>query len=251
MKSPREAKSPPHATGDVTGRTRSSRPAKRARGTSASKAGRPRSPSLAQQAYDELKLRIISLQYRPGAALAEAGIAQDLGIGRMPVREAIARLALEDMLEVLPRKGVLVRPVSLDEARANIEARLVNEPAITRLAVERASEQDIAGIAAALREVPDLIRRRDIRQLMLVDWRFHGLIARAARNPFLESILGRLHERSLRFWFISLSHPRHLAQVHEEHLAIVAAFQRRDAAGAEAAVAAHIRSFRDTISQTL
>jgi len=245
VKSPREARTP-------TGRSRSSsRPPRRTRGASGGRLARAGNPSLAQQAYDELKLRIICLDYRPGAALAEAGIAQDLGIGRMPVREAIARLALEDMLEVLPRKGILIRPVSLDEARANIEARLVNEPAITRLAVERASEQDIAEITATLREVPELIRRRDIRQLMLVDWRFHGLIARAARNPFLESILGRLHERSLRFWFISLSHPRHLAQVHEEHLAIVAAFQRRDAQGAEAAVAAHIRSFRNTISQTL
>jgi len=234
-----------------SGRRRPPKSTARVRALTRKSGERGATPSLAQQAYDELKLRIISLEYRPGAALAEARIAQDLGIGRMPVREAIARLALEDMLEVLPRKGVVVRPVSLEEARANIEARLVNEPAITRMAVERASEQDIAEIAAALQGVPELIRRRDIKQLMLADWRFHGLIARAARNPFLESILGRLHERSLRFWFISLSDPRHLAQVQEEHLAIVAAFQRRDARAAEAAVTAHIKSFRDTISQTL
>ncbi|HVS75579.1 MAG TPA: GntR family transcriptional regulator [Steroidobacteraceae bacterium] len=207
--------------------------------------------SLAQQAYEQIKLRIISLEYAPGTALAEVHIAQDLGIGRMPVREAIARLALEGMLEVLPRKGILVRPVSLEEARANIEARLINEPAITRLAVERATEADIAEIGAALAPVPALIERRDIKRLMMIDRRFHALIARAARNPFLESILRRLHERSLRFWFISLSDPRHLLRVQEEHLAIVRAFQRRDAAAAERAVAAHIESFRDTISQTL
>ena len=60
--------------------------------------------SPAQQAYEAIKLRIISLEYRPGACLTESRIAEDLGLGRMPIHDAITRLALEDMLEVLPRR---------------------------------------------------------------------------------------------------------------------------------------------------
>jgi DNA-binding GntR family transcriptional regulator len=207
--------------------------------------------SLAQQAYEAIKLRIVSLDYRPGACLAETGVAQELALGRMPVREAIARLALEEMLDVMPRKGIVVRPVSLDEALANIEARLINEPAITRLAVERASAEEVAAISGLLRPVPRLIEQRDIRGLMLLDWQLHGAIARAARNAFLTQTLQRLHERSLRFWFISLSEPRHLIQVHQEHQVIVDAFERRDALAAQQAAIEHIESFRDTIKRSI
>lgn len=206
---------------------------------------------MAKQAYDAIKLRIITLDYRPGSYVIEATIAKELGFGRMPVHEAIARLAHENMLEILPRKGVVVRPISLDEALANIEARLVTEPAAARFAAERASADDIAEIASILDGAAPLVARRDIKGLMQIDWRYHSAIARAARNPVLEDILGRLHERSLRFWFISLSDSSHLRQVNDEHQLILSAFEARDGAAAERAVRAHIESFRETIKRTI
>jgi DNA-binding GntR family transcriptional regulator len=225
--------------------------AKTRRGSARVATPSPAKLSIAQQAYEAIKLRIISLEYRPGACLAESRIAEDLGLGRMPVHEAITRLALEDMLEVLPRKGVIVPPISLDEALANIEARLINEPAITRLAVERATADEVDHITAMLHDVPAMIGRRDIKGLMVLDRQFHASIARCARNPFFEWILRRLHERSLRFWFVSLSDPKHMAQVHDEHLAIVDACRSRDGAAAERAVRAHLESFRDTIKRSI
>lgn len=214
------------------------------------RAGNPRK-SLAEQAYDAIKLRIISLEYRPGAYIVESTIAKELEFGRMPVHEAIARLAHEDMLEIIPRKGVVVRPISLDEALSNIEARLVNEPAAARLAAQRATADDVAEIASILKGALPMLARRDIKGLMQIDWRYHSAIARAVRNPVLEDILRRLHERSLRFWFISLSDSKHLHQVNEEHQEILKAFETRDGAAAEKAVRAHIESFRETIKRTI
>ena len=207
--------------------------------------------SLGQQAYEAIKLRIISLEYRPGSNMVESRVAGELGLGRMPVHEAIARLAYEEMLEIIPRKGVVVRPISLNEALSNIEARLVNEPACARLAAERATADEIADISAILQDVQPLITRRDIKGLMLVDRRYHSAIARAAHNPVLEGILQQLHERSLRFWFISLSDSKHLLQVHDEHRSIMCALEAHDGNGAEKAVRAHIESFRDTIKRTI
>ena len=240
----------------VVTRKKPARRTERSRATAPAKPGLPaRSAaghtSLAKQAYDAIKLRIISLEYRPGSYVIEANIAKQLGFGRMPVHEAIARLAHEDMLEIIPRKGVVVRPISLDEALANIEARLVTEPAATRFAAERASADDVAEIAAILKGAETLLARRDIKGLMQVDWRYHSAIARAARNPVLEDILARLHERSLRFWFISLSDSSHLQQVDDEHRRILSAFEARDGAAAENAVRAHIESFRETIKRTI
>lgn len=71
--------------------------------------------SLRARAYEEIKRRIITLRYEPGAYLNEARVSEQLGIGRTPVHQALDRLMLEGMVEVIPRKGVVVRPVSLDE----------------------------------------------------------------------------------------------------------------------------------------
>jgi DNA-binding GntR family transcriptional regulator len=204
-----------------------------------------------QQAYDALKLAIITLEYRPGACLVEARMRERSRFGRTPVHEAVARLALEGMLDVMPRKGIVVRPLSLDEALANIEARLIIEPACARLAAERASSRDLEEITGVLQRARPLLARRDIQGLMLVDRAYHDAIARAARNPTLAGILQNLHERSLRFWFISLSDARHLAQVDDEHREILGALREHDGAAAESAVRAHIESFRDKIKQSI
>lgn len=204
-----------------------------------------------QQAYDALKLAIISLEYRPGAVLVESHIREKLPFGRTPIHEAVARLALEGMLDIMPRKGIIVRPLSLDEALSNIEARLIVEPAAARLAAERATADDVAEIAQILARAKPMLARRDIQGLMLGDRAYHNAIARAARNPTLESILQRLHERSLRFWFISLSDPQHLMEVDDEHREILEALSRHDGVATEQAIRAHIESFRDKIKQAI
>jgi DNA-binding GntR family transcriptional regulator len=211
----------------------------------------PAQQSLMQQAYDALKLAIITLEYRPGAVLVESRIREKIPYGRTPVHEAVARLALEGMLDIMPRKGIVVRPLSLDEALSNIEARLIVEPAVARLAAERATADDVAEISRILARAKPMLARRDVQGLMLIDRAYHNAIARAARNPSLESILQRLHERSLRFWFISLSDTHHLTQVDQEHGEILDGLTRHDGAAAERALRAHIESFRDTIKQTI
>jgi len=211
----------------------------------------PGQQSLMQQAYDALKLAIITLEYRPGTVLVESRIREKIPYGRTPIHEAVARLALEGMLDIMPRKGIVVRPLSLDEALSNIEARLIVEPAVARLAAERATADDVTEISQILARAKPMLARRDVQGLMLTDRGYHNAIARAARNPTLETILQRLHERSLRFWFISLSDTQHLMQVDQEHREILDGLTRHDGAATERAVRAHIESFRDTIKQTI
>lgn len=86
---------------------------------------------------------------------------------------------------------------------------------------------------------------------MELDRAFHQTIAAAARNAVLADILRGLHDRSLRFWFVTLSEPHHLADVQREHCALFERLSARDAAGARAAVERHIDSFRSTLVQHL
>lgn len=227
---------------------RRGRPLETARGRRAER-GPPH--SLMQQAYDSLKMAIITMDYRPGECIVESQIGERLRFGRTPIHEAVARLALEGMLDILPRKGIVVRPLSLDEALATIEARLIIEPACARLAAERATDREIDQIAAILNRGRPMLTRRDVKGLMLTDRAYHNSIARAARNPALETILQRLHDRSLRFWFVSLSDASHLVQVDDEHRDVLKALRRHDGAAVEKAVRKHIESFRETIKASI
>ena len=208
-------------------------------------------PSLRARAYEEIKRRIITLHYRPGEYLNEAMISEQLGIGRTPVHQALDRLMLEDMVEVIPRKGVIVRPVSLDEVLQLVEVRMVNETHCAALAAERASETEIDEMGTILEPTQTLIDLRDIEGLMLLDRAYHSSISAAAKNRVLANILSTLHDRSLRFWFISLSDESHLIEVRDQHVDIHAAIKARDGARASQAMREHIESFRQSIMKSV
>ena len=206
---------------------------------------------LSARAYETIKRHIISLKYRPGAYLNAAQVSAELGLGRTPVNQALSRLMHEGMVEIIPRKGAIVCSVSLEEVMAVIDVRFVNEVHCVRLAVERASDADVDQLEAIVARAEALTPTRDIEALMLLDRDFHDRLSHAARNPVLAGILRSLHERSLRFWFISLSDQEHLASVQSEHRRIVECLRARDAEGVAAAMRSHIESFRGTIAKSL
>jgi DNA-binding GntR family transcriptional regulator len=96
-----------------------------------------------------------------------------------------------------------------------------------------------------------LIHARDRERLMNLDRAYHHRISQAARNPVLSDTLATLHERSLRFWFISLGDDLHLRRVDEEHREILDAMARRDRAGSIDAMRAHIESFLKNIMRSI
>lgn len=209
------------------------------------------SASLREAAYEEIKHRIITCAFRPGEYINELQLSAMLKIGRTPVHQALDRLMVEGMVEVIPRKGVIVKPVSLNEVLQIIEVRLINEPYGARLAAEHANDADLNDLADVLKRAKHWADLRNVDNLMLLDREFHLLIARAAKNSVLTELLRNLHERSLRFWFISLNAPSQYESVQNEHSAILDAVARRNPDRAEAAMRRHIESFRSNVSQFL
>lgn len=209
------------------------------------------SRSLRDEAYEAIKQRIIMCLYRPGEALSEAAVSSTLGFGRTPVRQAFDRLMRDGLVEVMPRKGIMVRPISQDEIRDMVEVRLLNEGFCARLAAQRASAADIAALEANVARGARASAIDDISTLMALDREFHGVISAAAGNPVLGEFLRNLHERAQRVWFVSLRAPEHHQRVVDQHAAIVDAIRSRDGAAAEDAVRAHIQSFADNIRRQL
>jgi DNA-binding GntR family transcriptional regulator len=207
--------------------------------------------SLRDAAYNAIKHRIITCAFRPGEYINELQLSSHLKIGRTPVHQALDRLMIEGMVEVIPRKGVIVKPVSLNEVLQIIEVRLINETFGSRLAAEHADNSNLAELAEVLRRTKYWASQRNVENMMLLDREFHLLIARSGKNEVLAELLRSLHERSLRFWFISLNAPTQYESVHKQHDAIFAAIRRRDPDKAEVAMRAHIESFRANVSQFL
>ncbi|MBU9332293.1 GntR family transcriptional regulator [Burkholderia multivorans] len=207
--------------------------------------------SLAERAYALIRRDIVTMRLKPGAALNEADLVARTGIGRTPVHQAVHRLVLEGLLSVIPRKGLMVQPLSLDEIVAVIDVRRINEAHCAELAARHATPDDLAALAALLDAGQACVEQHDVEGMMELDRAFHQTIAAAARNAVLADILRGLHDRSLRFWFVTLSEPHHLADVQREHCALFERLSARDAAGARAAVERHIDSFRSTLVQHL
>ncbi|WP_042877688.1 GntR family transcriptional regulator [Cupriavidus necator] len=202
-------------------------------------------------AYVEIKRRIISCEFRPGEPLNEAQVASMLGLGRTPVHQALHRLEVEGLVSILPRKGVLVTPLSLNEVLDMIEVRATNEVLCAKLACERGHESDFKAMRDIVDRSPPLIARRDIPALASLDLKFHTAMSAASRNRVLAELLRGLHEKQARFWFLSLSDPQHLENVYQEHLEIIDALERRDVPAVCEAVRQHIDEFRKNIIRTL
>lgn len=205
--------------------------------------------SLRDQAYEAIKHDIITCALRPGEYVNESLLCERLKFGRTPVHQAIGQLKLQGLLDIIPRKGIIVRPINLDEIMQVAEVRMINEIECARLAAVRATKRDIDELRAILAKADKARCKRDIEALMMLDRDFHGLLAQSTKNVVMSDLLRTLHERSLRVWFISLNDAEHLKKVHREHEAIVDALVASDADRAASAMREHILSYRGNITR--
>ncbi len=200
--------------------------------------------SLRDQAYEAIKQRIVRCELRPGEVMTIVDLAEQLRIGRTPILQAIDRLAIDGLVSVMPRKGIVVTPISLDELIEVVEVRLLNEGQAARWAAERASPADIARLDATLDATWKAARSNDVDAMISLDREFHRQLSAVAGNTILAEFLANLHDRSLRFWFISLRAPDHNIRVCGQHAAIMDGVRHHDPARAEAAMREHISAFR-------
>jgi DNA-binding GntR family transcriptional regulator len=200
-----------------------------------------------ERAYAVLKDKLTTLAYPPGDFLNIATLVDKLAIGRTPINHALHRLSTEGLVQIIPRKGVVVAPLSIDDALHLIEVRLANERLCARLAAERITAAEVGDLRSVADAFDAAVLTRDMPLIMTCDRLFHERIAAASGNSILIEILKVLHARSQRFWAISLAAEGHLAEVTVEHQEIVAALAANDVDAAVRAVEAHILSFRQSL----
>jgi DNA-binding GntR family transcriptional regulator len=207
--------------------------------------------SLADQAYYRLRELIVTLELAPGSIVNERELMERLGLGRTPVRDALRALARERLVEVYPRRGILVSGVDVRDLAALSESRLVLEATAARLAAVRSTPADRAQTVALLAELAETADEQDERHLIDLDQRIHRHVYHCAHNPFLEATLNEHYVLSLRIWFLALDRVARLDDAVHEHRELLEAIRDGDADRAEAAMREHVLGFERAIRAVL
>lgn len=160
--------------------------------------------SLSEQAYQQIRQKIVTLTLAPGAVVDEAQLQAELSVGRTPIREALKRLELERLVSIIPRRGIFVTPINLTDLQHLYELRINLECLAAELASQRGTAVHWQEMACVLSEVDDSANISP-EQLISVDETCHRIIYKAADNQFLEQTLTALFPLSLRMWYVALS----------------------------------------------
>lgn len=203
-----------------------------------------RKSSLADMAFEAIKEKILKLYFLPGQYLNEGALCALLNMGRTPVHQALQRLQHEGLVEVMPRKGVIVQPGSISEILKILDSRATVEAELARNAAERATPKDIEELRALARIGATNGKASELDSFIGADRSFHRKFAEIAENPVLSDFARSLHERSIRYWYLHLWQTLDDKATIKQHTAIADAIARRDAEAAAQAVRAHIESLR-------
>ena len=185
--------------------------------------------SLAERAYRLLEEQLVTLRLAPGELVSERDLMDKAEIGRTPVREAIQRLSAEGLLQVLPRKGLLVTPMRRSDLIRIIEARRVLERLMVVKAAERATDKQRLGLKFLSNNL--LAADDNLELFFQLDQQLNDLLDAACDNRFLVNALTAMHSQCRRLWYMhrkSLDLPWS-AQLHS---GLARAVAEEDAAGA-------------------
>ncbi|HZL54600.1 MAG TPA: GntR family transcriptional regulator [Solirubrobacteraceae bacterium] len=206
---------------------------------------------MADRAYSQLRDRIVTLRIAPGAPINEDALGREFEMGRTPVREAIQRLALENLVTVFPRRGTFASEINITDLAAISDVRVVLEGHAAYRAAERITPAQLVELEALLEELRSGGEGGDAEALMALDARVHRLVHRCAANPYLEQTLSRYFNLSLRIWHLVLERLPHLpARVHE-HGDLLEAIRARDPERSRQILADHIATFETEIRSVL
>ncbi len=206
--------------------------------------------SQSEEAYARILERIVCLEMAPGSVVNEARLREEIKIGRTPIREALQRLARENLVRSIPHRGTFVTDVNITDLARITEVRVVIESHAARLAAEKLAAAD----REAIEELLELLHRgyvTDQRDLMQLDRRIHRTIYRAARNPFLEATLERYFNLSLRLWYLVIDREVRLREAVDEHVKLLQAILAADADRAEDIMRRHVTGFEREIRKVL
>lgn len=201
--------------------------------------------------FISLREAIIIGELRPGERLMEVQLAEKMGVSRTPVREAIRKLELEGLVDMIPRKGAHVAELSVKDIMDVLEVRASLDGLATALAAERITDDELKELNHINGQFSSYIEKENLNGSVKKDVEFHDIIYKASRNDKLIAILSNLREQVQRFRVIYLKDYNSPKNLIKEHNDIYDAVSSRTIESARAVAKTHILNQEKTILSSI
>ena len=196
---------------------------------------------LAQQAklpdlaYELIEEAIVTLRIPPGTSVSELTLSKATGIGRTPIREAIQRLARENLIFILPQRGLLIPEIDVSKQLRLLETRREIERLVCRSAARRSTPAQRSRFAELAKEFARAGASNDDVSFIRFDREFNELCLAAAHNEFSEGAMRLMNGLSRRFWYYHYKQAADLPEIASLHAALAGAIASGDVAKAAVA----------------
>lgn len=200
---------------------------------------------------ENIRQAIIAGVFSPGERLMEIQMADEMGVSRTPVREAIRKLELEGFVVMIPRRGTYVADISIKDITEIYEIRTSLDMLAAGLAAERITDDELENLNRLLVEIGQHIADNNMEKIVEADTAFHDILYQASRNERLRSIINNLREQLTGIRGRSMSYPGRLVETMAEHRTLVDCIAARDVEKAQNAARVHLENAEHTLMKSL
>lgn len=191
--------------------------------------------------FEHLRNAILNGDLEPGQRLMELHLAEQLGVSRTPIREAIRKLELEGLVSMIPRKGAYVGEVSIKDILDVLEVRMSLEGLAASLSAQRMDKEQLEQLGNVIEEFEEYKDCKDKDVMAKLDRRFHDLIINGSNNNKLIQLIQGIHEQFQRFRVIYFNEYTHYEELNQHHKEIYNAIVERDSSKAQISSENHIK----------
>lgn len=207
---------------------------------------------LRDEVFNTLRERILKGTLKPGERLMEIHLADQLGVSRTPIREAIRMLELEGLVKMVPRKGALVAKISREDLQDVLEVRKALDTLAVKLACERITTEEIVRLKEAEEYFEKKLKDGDATEIAEADVAFHDVIQAASKNKRLKSMISNLAERIYRYRFEYIKQQSDGGKtLIDEHRQIIECIEKRNIEESIKAIEIHIDNQEMSIATQL
>jgi DNA-binding GntR family transcriptional regulator len=197
--------------------------------------------------YEELKMQILTGAIRPGTRMMEVELAEEMGVSRTPIREAIRKLEKEGLVTIEPRRGAYASPLSTEDMVEILEVRQNMEGLAAYFAASRMTPDQIDELHEISKNYNAAVAEGSMEKMIKYDTRFHKFIVECCNNKILARMIEQLQELVLRFRYIYYDNFRRAENMPEEHQIILNAIESGDGDAAREAADVHIDRLKELI----
>ncbi|GAA5632424.1 putative D-xylose utilization operon transcriptional repressor [Acinetobacter calcoaceticus] len=199
--------------------------------------------TVVELAADALREKIILGEVKGGEPLRQTSLAEELGVSRIPIREAIRLLASEGLIELIPHKGAYVSILSDAEVEEFFDLRIKLEPWLFSQSILRITEAEIEQAEEAI----EMSKNSDLTNWGELNWKFHEAIYRPAQKPNALAMIKLIHERSERYLRLQITANRSFDKAIEDHQRLIECCKNKDVEKGVSILTQHIEEAKKII----